>query len=472
MSSKKNVFREFPAVDALLKDPQIVNLSDKHNKDFVVFSIRITLNKLKSIAGKTGRPPTFAQIVQAVMETVTDLTSGSLVNVYNATGIVIHTNLGRAPFSNYIIEKSSDVLKGYNNLEFDLLKAKRGSRYTHVTALLRYLTTAEDVLVVNNNAAALMLILRTFAKSKEVIVSRGELIEIGGSFRLPEILAASDCVMKEVGTTNKTRISDYKNNLTENTAVLLKAHRSNYEIKGFTQEAGLEELVSLGKKEKIPVVYDMGSGLFDNNILPFLKDEPDIKTTLKKGVDLVTFSGDKLLGGPQAGIIAGKKEHIALLKKDPMLRALRVGKITLAYLESSCLLYLNKEELFSYSYIYRILNRSKIDVYQNAEKLVSALKSEQISSEAVKSSGQFGGGSLPGKEIQSAAVRLLGVENDSNKHRSGFAEKMYHALLRHEHPVLGVLKQGNLYFDLLSINPADIPEIAKIIVEVYNKIDA
>ncbi|MCD4665374.1 MAG: L-seryl-tRNA(Sec) selenium transferase [Bacteroidales bacterium] len=462
-------FKNFPGVDKLLNIPKIKLLIEEFNKEIVTYSIRNVLNLFKDQIKENEDVPSLQFIVEHVISHTRRITTKSLQNVFNATGIVIHTNLGRAPFSTAIINEASEILKGYNNLEFDLEKAKRGSRYTHVSELLKYLSGAEDVLVVNNNAAAIMLILRAFAKNKEVIVSRGELIEIGGSFRLPDILAASDCKMIEIGTTNKTKIQDYEKQINENTAVFLKAHKSNYKIDGFTHEVSLKELVSLGKKHNIPVVYDMGSGLFNNNLVEFFKDEPDVQSTLSAGVNLVCFSGDKLLGGPQAGIIAGDKELIEKLKNNPLTRALRVGKLTLAFLESTCLQYLSKPELFSKNYIYRILNKEPSSIKHTATKLQKEISKFHKQTRVVESKGQFGGGSLPGKEINSYAV-WLEKENVSNKQKSEFAEKMYYGLLKQQQPVLGILKKGNIYFDMLAIQDEDIKKIAGIIKDVYKNI--
>ena len=313
-----------------------------------------------------------------------------------------------------------------------------------------------------------MLILRAFARNREVVVSRGELIEIGGSFRIPEIMAASDCKMIEVGTTNKTKFEDYIKAINDNTAMLFKAHKSNYVIKGFTEDVSVEDLMGIGKKHNIPVLYDLGSGLLraKNNIL--FKDEPDVRQTLQNGCDLVCFSGDKLLGGPQAGIIAGKKVFIDKLKKEPMLRALRVCKLTLALLETACLYYLNDDKLNKHNLIYKIINRKPAEIKKTASALQKELNKNGISAQVIESIGQCGGGTLPDGEIRSYSVML--VNEKSNKIRSDFAEKMYHGLLMHPKPVMAVLKKGNIYFDLLTIFNEDIPELAKTISEVYQNI--
>jgi len=335
--------------------------------------------------------------------------------------------------------------------------------------LLKYLTGAEDILVVNNNAAAIMLVLRAFARNREVVVSRGELIEIGGSFRMPDIMKASDCQMIEVGTTNKTSIADYENAITQKTALLLKVHQSNYIIKGFTHEAALHELVSLGKKRAVPVIYDMGSGLLRKPSLEILQDEPDVRTTLSTGIDLLTFSGDKLLGGPQAGIIAGKREMIEKLKKEPMTRALRVGKETLSLLEALCVKYLDEKVFFRYSPVYRMLTTPPERLKEKAGKLQELLLEQGVKAEVVDSFGQPGGGALPGKTIDSFAVWIK-YDKGSRKQKTELAEKLYFTLLKSERPVLGVLRKGKLIFDVLTVDDEQIVEVAETIAKVYHEI--
>ncbi len=463
------IFKNLPGVDKLLCLPEIQKMTGKYNETLIKYAIRETLSNIRTKALKENKVPPLNEIIESIHSKIQIITSRSLRNVMNATGVVVHTNLGRAPFSDDIIAEVSEILKGYSNLEFDLQKGERGSRNSHVTQLLTYLTGAEDVLVVNNNAAALMLMLRTFAKDKEVIVSRGELIEIGGSFRLPDIMAASDCKMVEVGTTNKTMIRDYENAITAKTALLFKAHTSNYVIQGFTHETKLQELVALGKKNKIPVIYDMGSGLLRKTSVEVFKNEPDVSKTIKTGVDIVSFSGDKLLGGPQAGIIAGKKEYISILKKEPMVRALRVGKTTLAFMEAALSYYLDDKVLIKKNTIFRMMSKKPDKIKINAKLLKNELKNQGIESTIVIGQGQCGGGALPGEVIESFAVRIDG-DFKSNKKKSEFAEKLYYGLLNSETPVLGILRKGDIYFDLLTIPEKQIGKLAKIICDVYSVI--
>lgn len=469
MELKQEEFKKLPGVDKLLILPEVKALIGQFNVQIVKYAIRTTLDHFRNQAMKSETLPEMEEIIEGISLQVQKLTSRSLRNVINATGIVIHTNLGRAPYSDDIIRDASAVLKGYNNLEFDLNNGVRGSRNTHLTDLLKYLTGAEDVLMVNNNAAALMLVLQSFAKGKEVIVSRGELIEIGGSFRLPDIMAASDCKMVEVGTTNKTSIRDYEKAITPKTRLLLKAHKSNYVIQGFTQEAELKELVALGKKMNIPVMYDMGSGLLCKTGIETFRDEPDVKETLASGVDMVSFSGDKLLGGAQAGIIAGKKELIGKLKKEPMVRALRVGKTTLAFMEAALSYYLDDEILFSKNLLFKMMKTPQQELKAKALRLSKDLSENGIRSEIIANIGQCGGGALPGKEIKSMAVRIDSGLKPS-KQKSEFSEKLYHQLMMAETPVVAILRKGEVYFDVLTVPDEQLGDLSKVICSVYSQI--
>lgn len=449
--------------------PAIRELTAGHSADLVKYCIRGVVGRIRQEAFRGKEIPGMEEILAMVGAKVQGLVSPSLRRVVNATGILIHTNMGRAPFSDAVAAEATGILKGYNNLEFDLESGKRKTRYFHITERFKYLTGAGDVLVVNNNAAAVMMILRSFAKGRDVIVSRGELIEIGGSFRLPEIMAASDCHMVEVGTTNKTCIEDYEKAITPSAALLFKAHRSNYVIRGFTREAALEELVSLGKKHRLPVVYDMGSGLLRKSTIPVLEKEPDVKQTLKTGVDLVTFSGDKLLGAAQAGIIAGKKELIGRLRREPMLRALRVDKTTLALLESSLLAYLDEDRLKRQNIIFSTLTKDREQIKKSAEALQEKLQEADIRSVMEEMPGHIGGGALPGEEIPAYALRLLPGETYPRK-AGEFSETMYHALMKHERPVVGILKKGALYIHLLTVFDDELSSLATVICETYQEI--
>jgi len=465
MSTSREEFKNLPGVDKVLHLSEIKNLIERYSLSLVTYVVRTVINNSREEILKGQAAPSIQKIIQQVLMLTGKIAEKSLQAVYNASGIIIHTNLGRAPYGEDLLQSIFNTLKGYNNLEFNLTKGSRGQRNDHASEILKYLTGAEDVVIVNNNAAAVMYILRTFGRNKEAIVSRGELIEIGGSFRIPDIMAASDCKMVEVGATNKTKPQDYENAITENTALLFKAHKSNYVIKGFTQEVELEELVSIGKKHHIPVVYDIGSGLLRKVNEKELKNEPDVKEALASGIDMICFSGDKLLGGPQAGIIAGKKKYIDILKKEPMMRALRVGKTTLAILETACSYYLNDQDLFKYNVLFRTLNKSQEEIKQTAELLTAELDQSNICSKIVPSKGKYGGGTLPDLELDSFSVRLMPPNGDHH-----LAKSLYHRLLEQQQPVLSILKSGAIYFDVLTLEDKDIKDISQAIKFAYHEV--
>ncbi len=455
--NQQEEFRKLPSVDELLHHHLLVPFSEEYSRELLLFCIHEQIQIAREKIQKGQPCVAVDNLCQDIIKQIKQTSQQHLKPVINASGVIIHTNLGRAPLGESLIKDSEAILKGYSNLEFDLEKGKRGHRDEHLKAIFRFLTQAEDVLVVNNNAAALMFILQAFSKHKEVIVSRGELVEIGGSFRIPDIISSSDCIMREVGTTNKTKLSDYESACNEQTGVLLKTHQSNYSIKGFTEEVSLKELVALGKKHQLPVVYDIGSGLLKRPKHPALKDEPEIKTSIATGVDLLCFSGDKLLGGPQAGIIAGKKKWVQQLRKHPMMRALRVGKTTLALLESATKNYLNEERLFKNNLFFRILNQTEHELRTKAEQLQKALKNKAIDSEIEPSTGFFGGGTMPDKEIQSYSVMLKW----GNSFSKDDAKSVYLELLKQDYPILSVLKSGRIYLDVLSVGAEEIDKIAE-----------
>lgn len=461
--------KKLPGIDKLLNLSETKSLIKRYGKELVTYSLRISISYYRDQIKNEKKAPSHIDIISRTSRIISEIANGSQKPVINASGIIIHTNLGRTPLGKELIKKTTSMLAGYSNLEFNLKTGKRSNRNVHASNILRFITGAEDILVVNNNAAAVILILNSFSKNKEVIVSRSELIEIGGSFRLPDIMKVAGCKMVEVGTTNKTRLSDYENAIKNNTALLFKAHKSNFNIKGFTEEAKLEELVSLGKKYNIPVVYDMGSGLLKKASKTALETEPDVRDALATGVDIVSFSGDKLLGGPQAGIIAGTSKMVGKLKKDPMMRALRVCKITLAFLENACRYYLDDNLLKEKNVFFQMLQRPKKELLANSELLKNELKKQNINSRIIKSFGQYGGGSMPDNTIDSYSV-VIEPDTESRKKRSEFVKKMYLDLLSLEKPVLGILKQGEVHFDVLTIFQEDIIYIAKAISKTYKEV--
>lgn len=466
--SNSQEFQKIPAVDKLLNYPELQLLIDQFDQKIVVFCSQKVVGDIRNEIKNGKLCPDLPSIIQSIKSELKNLTESNLKRVINATGVIVHTNLGRSPFGSELLNKALKNIEKYNNLEFDLSKGKRGHRDSHVANILKYLTGAEDVVVVNNNAAAVMLILRTFAKDKEVIVSRGELIEIGGSFRVPDIMESSDCKMVEVGTTNKTNLADYEKAITNETAILLKTHKSNYSITGFTAEVDLEDLSALGQKHNVPVVFDIGSGLLKRINHSALNDEPDVKQALSKGVDVLCFSGDKLLGGPQAGIIVGKKNFIEKIKKEPMMRALRVGKTTLALLEASARFYLNEDLLFKHNVFFNTFLQTDEALKTKANYFLKHLKMNGIKADVEKSIGQFGGGTLPDKFLDSYALKLVIDEN--NQKRSKLAEQIYHSLLSLDTPILGILKGANIYFDILTLDQEEMHIIVHNLPSIYKAI--
>lgn len=345
MNEKQKLLSQLPSVDEILKSTQGMGWLNIYPRRFVLQAVReaIDLRRKKILEGLA------ADISDEVMladieNSINRLSSYSLIPLINATGVVIHTNLGRSVLSERALENIRRVSESYSNLEYDIDEGKRGKRYVHVKRILREVTGAEDALLVNNNAAAVLLCLNTLAAGREVIVSRGELVEIGGSFRIPDVMKAGGAILREVGTTNKTHLSDYKQAINENTALILKVHKSNYRVVGFAEEVSVEDLVNLGSRHQIPVMFDLGSGCFID-LKPYgIHIEPSVQEIVKTGVDLTTFSGDKLLGGPQGGVIVGKKEHIQKIQKNPMTRALRIDKLTLAGFEATLMEYVDEEK--------------------------------------------------------------------------------------------------------------------------------
>jgi L-seryl-tRNA(Ser) seleniumtransferase len=446
--------KNIPGVDKLLNDKRIKKLLDKYSRDFIVFCLRNELSSIRTGSSEGKKVPAYEEIVINAINKIDSFLNPSFKKVINATGIVLHTNFGRAPIGEDILNELNPALSGYSNLEFNLRTGKRGKRTDHVRDLIKYTANAEDAVVVNNNAAAVSLSLRTFAEGREVIVSRGELIEIGGSFRLPEIMSASGAITKEVGTTNRTRLSDYESAITENTSVILKANRSNYSIEGFTEEAEVKELIGLSKKHKLIFIYDIGSGLlknFDN--LPEL-DEPTVRENVELGADLVTFSCDKLLGGPQAGIIAGRKDLILKLAKSPLMRTYRVDKFTISALESVLRYYLHEEGRTERLPAYKYLVRKKDELELLAVTLKNELKKNGINSEIEDSSASCGGGTVPHLKLHSFAVRVTPDRNNKD-----FAGYIYKKMLSGKIPVAGIVREGNYYLDVFTLEKIDIPVI-------------
>ena len=413
-SNQQAFLRKLPGVDHLLE----LTAEDAFFKDIppavVVNSIRNVIdNKRQAILkddpsinnGSLSDP----YLIDAVKHAATNAMTPNLKNTINATGVVVHTNLGRSLLAAEVVENLITIASRYSNLEYDLGIGKRGSRYSCVEDLICEISGAEAAMVVNNNAGAVLLCLETLARDKEVVVSRGELVEIGGSFRVPDVMAKSGGILREVGTTNRTHLRDYENAIAPNTGLLLKVHTSNYSVVGFTAEVSLPELVDLGAEHQLPVMEDLGSGTFIDFSKYGLLKEPTVQESVTAGADVITFSGDKLLGGPQSGIIVGKKEVIDRIKKNPITRALRIDKLTLAALESTLRLYRDEDKAARIIPTLRMIMLPLDEIQKRAQQLADALKKSgdaRLHIQLIERSSKTGGGALPLMELPSLCVGI------------------------------------------------------------------
>ncbi|MCT7647682.1 L-seryl-tRNA(Sec) selenium transferase [Aliarcobacter butzleri] len=393
-------------------------------------------------------------LINEVLDSYKDLTSPSLKSLINATGIIVHTNLGRSLLDEKSLTKAIKIATTYNNLEYDLKKGKRGERYEHITKSLQALTSCEDAIVVNNNASAVFLILNTFCKNKEVIVSRGELVEIGGSFRVPEVMNQSGAKLKEIGTTNKTHLRDYENAICEKTSMLMKVHKSNYSIEGFSSEVSFEDIVKIAQQNNLIDYFDMGSGHIIDLPYNLNKDEPSILDIMKYKPSLLSFSGDKLFGSIQAGIIIGKKELIAKIKKNQLLRMLRVDKITLALLEETLNSYL-KNELDSIPTL-KMLN-TKIETLEQRANNLKEKCENFIKCEVIKTSTMVGGGTTPNKKIPTIALTLEYKNYKPNK---------LEEILR-KNSIISRIENDKVLLDFRTILESDCKKIEEILKNLF-----
>jgi len=453
--TKPDLFRLLPSVDELLHTEAVQKLTHRFGHTGTAEASRNFIDDLrgKIADGSLAESQLKAAIDNAPPELERRLQqslSYSLRPVINATGVILHTNLGRAPLSQDALRHVTEISQGYSNLEFDLSSGERGKRDVHVSRLFaKLLNTAErevSTIVVNNNAAAVLLALNSLAEGGEVIVSRGELVEIGGSFRIPDVMAKSGAILREVGTTNRTRIADYEGAITDRTKLLLRVHRSNFQIVGFTEQPSLEELVALGRKYNVPVMEDLGSGeLFDLRQVG-VHGEPMIADSLRAGVDVVTYSGDKLLGGPQAGLVSGDRELVAKLRSNPLFRALRVDKMFYAALEATLLAYL-REDYDSIPALH-MLRVTEEDLQHRAEHIARQLRisSPQLEIEVVESRSVLGGGAAPGSTLPSRAlaVRSGGLSSDDLLGR----------LRQWAMPIIARVEDQRVLLDLRTVDPA------------------
>ncbi len=449
---KKEMLKQLPKIDEIILLLEKQDIYSLVPRDIVKETCRKVVQDMreKIVNAKKNIPaescPDAATVAQEVEKSIKGLYRYSLRRVVNATGVILHTNLGRAPLCPEALQRIVEVGRSYSNLEFDLAKGERGQRYDHVSSLICVLTGAEDALIVNNNAAAVLLVLNTLAEGKEAIVSRGELIEIGGEFRIPEIMHKSTSKLREVGTTNRTRIGDYEKAINDNTGLILKVHTSNFRIVGFTEEAEIESLVALGKSRGIPVMDDLGSGCLIDLDQYGLQHKPTVREALATGIHVVTFSGDKLLGGPQAGIIVGKKEVLTKIKNNPLNRALRIDKLTLAALEATLMHYLNPAVAVKKLRSLKALTEPIAAVKKRAEKLIDKLQKENFDSLKFSLREDFaaaGGGSLPTQQIPTVLVAI--------KNKKMSASRMEDKLRKMEVPVIVRVDKDEIMLDLRTV---------------------
>jgi len=435
---------------------KVKELLEEYPEIFVKDIVKKEVDNIKNdiLQEKLKEVPEMDEIVQKLCLEVKNKDKLSLRRIVNATGTILHTNLGRSLLSERVKENLTEIAFNYSNLD----EKKRGSRYSHLIDIIKRLTDAEDVLVVNNNAAAVMLTLNTLTQGKEIVVSRGELVEIGGAFRIPEIIKLSGGVSCEIGTTNKTHLKDYINAINENTAVLLKVHTSNYKITGFTEAVSNKEVADLAHENGLIAINDLGSGQFVDFTPYGLPYEPTVKEVLDSGMDIVTFSGDKLLGGPQAGIIVGKKKYIEEMKKNQLTRALRVDKMTIAALEATLKLYLDEKTALKEIPTLRMISISEEELREKAEKFTEIIKKSDFISEIIEDRAEVGGGSYPSSYLKSIAVKLT-----HNKKTSTEIERL---LLLEEIPIITRIKENSIILDMRTLREKEFDLVADSLMKI------
>ena len=463
---KNNLFRKIPKVDLLLEREEILSLIQDYGLSYVTEQVREVVEEIREeikACPESEEVDSFEDrilkkiehIEECIAERVEQGLSLKLRSLLNGTGTILHTNLGRAPLSHKISTELATLLSSYSNLEYNLEEGKRGERYSHMKDMLCKITGAEDAMVVNNNASAVLLILSTMARGGEVIVSRGEMVEIGGKFRIPDVCAQSSADMVEIGTTNKTHLRDYEEAITENTKAFLKVHTSNYRIMGFTESVAAKDLKALSVEHNIPIIEDLGSGV----LLPLekygIRHEPMVQEAIESGVDIVCFSGDKLLGGPQAGIIIGKKKYIDAMKKNPLTRALRIDKFTVAALSMTLREYLHMEGIEERIPVLKMLSENAASIKERAERLLDLFRKNHIQGECSirPCESQVGGGSLPDTFMESYALcfhpRHISVPE---------LEKRLHFT---KEPLIGRVMEDDFWIDLRTIREEELERVVE-----------
>src|SRR3954470_18103861 len=436
---QENPLRTLPSVNELLRDERLVAFEAEHGHELALEAARRAIEAARERVSAGEQPE---DIVADALDILEGTAAPRLRRVLNATGVIVHTNLGRAPLAARALERIQEVAGGYSNLEYDLEEGTRGSRQDHVAPLLRDLTGAEAALVVNNNAAAILLAVAALAEGRDVVVSRGELVEIGDGFRIPDVLARSGARLVEVGTTNRTRAADYEAAIGAETALLLRVHQSNFRVVGFEERPRLEEVAAVARRHGLPLIDDLGSGhVSPSNTVLLGQEEPTARESLAGGADLVCFSGDKLLGGPQAGIVLGRADLVERLRRHPLQRALRIDKLSLAALEGTLLLHLEAPERIP---VLRMLGQETSAVRDRAGRLASA-----TGGEVEETVGRVGGGALPLAELPSFACAL--------------EESLAAPLRDGEPPVVGVVRDGRLLLDCLTLTDEEAEETASLV---------
>ena len=462
--NKNMLYRSIPKVDVLLENSDIVTLIENHHRDVVVDVIREEIDKLRNFIKENDDVNLIEEKINNLIENIKISTekvySYNIKKVINGTGTILHTNLGRAIISKKHADYLSEVVTSYSNLEYNLEEGKRGERYSHFEKLICKITGAEAAMAVNNNAAAVMLVLSSMAAEREVIVSRGELVEVGGKFRIPDVMKSSNAHLVEIGTTNKTHLEDYEDAISENTGAFLKVHTSNFKILGFTESVSIEELCKLGREKDIPVIEDIGSGVLIDLSKYGLEYEPTVQDSIKAGVDVVSFSGDKLLGGPQAGIIVGKKKYIDKMKKNPRTRAFRIDKFTATILEMIFHEYLNEEDAIKNIPVLSLITKDLKEIEKNTNDLFNKIeKLKDVADINVEDTlSQIGGGSLPAERIKSKSVTIM-PKNIST-------QSLEAKLRAGKNPVVGRISEEKLILDMRTVLEDEIDILAQKLIDI------
>lgn len=462
--NKNMLYRSIPKVDVLLENPDIVTLIENYHRDVVVDVIREEIDKLRNFIKENDDINLIEEKINNLIENIKISTekvySYNIKKVINGTGTILHTNLGRAIISRKHADYLSEVVTSYSNLEYNLEEGRRGERYSHFEKLICKITGAEAAMAVNNNAAAVMLVLSSMAAEKEVIVSRGELVEVGGKFRIPDVMKSSNAHLVEIGTTNKTHLEDYEDAISENTGAFLKVHTSNFKILGFTESVSIEELCKLGREKDIPVIEDIGSGVLIDLSEYGLEYEPTVQDSIKAGVDVVSFSGDKLLGGPQAGIIVGKKKYIDKMKKNPLTRAFRIDKFTATILEMIFHEYLNEEDAIKNIPVLSLITKDLKEIEKNANALFNKIENlKNVADINIEDTlSQIGGGSLPTERIKSKSVTIM-PKNIST-------QSLEAKLRAGKNPVVGRISEEKLILDMRTVLEDEIDILAQKLIDI------